>query len=507
VRTIALLVAIISLNTIVGRTGVRLDVTAERLHSLSSETSALLEEIDEERPVLVQAFVSREVPEPYVQTRANLLSVLDEISAVSGGRVQVLVEDTDPFTSEARSARERFGIVPREVPDFGSARASFADVFLGMAFTCGAEEEVIPFLDRGLSPEYEIARSIRVVAKTTRKKVGVLETAVNLFGGMDFQTMRSTPPWPVVSELKKQYEVVQVSPSAEVPEDLDALVVALPSSLSQPEMDDLLGRVQAGLPTLFLVDPLPIVNPSLAPSEQPGSDMNPFMRNQAPPPKPKGDIQRFLAQLGVSWDASRIIWDSYNPHPDLAHLPPEVVFVGEGNGNTEAFNRKASSTSELQEVVFLYPVYEGIGGPFVPPVVSRAQGIISVRLVRLSVGADVAVPSGHTGCLAPSMIADVLSGYKAPFKEGGHDLAGWFGCGTTDDRDTAILEHRNRPPAESTGDDGIDPKLLEPRWYHPWSVGRRRYRLLACYLATLYLEDHELGAVPEMGAHTSLVHR
>jgi len=355
VRTVALIVALISLNSVVGRAGLRLDVTAEQLHSLSSETSTLLKQLEEDRPVFVQAFVSPEVPEPYVQTRANLLSVLDEIGAVSGGSVQVLIEDTEPFTPEARSARERFGIVPREVPNFAGARASFSDVFLGIAFTCGVEEEVIPFMDRGLSAEYEIARSIRVVARTSRKKVGVLETAVNLFGGMDFQTMRSTPPWPVVSELKKQYEVVQVSPDAEMPQDLDALVVALPSSLSQPEMDDLLEKVRAGTPTLFLVDPLPIVNPSLAPSEQPGNNMNPFMRNQAPPPKPKGDIQKFLAELGVSWDASRVIWDSYNPHPDLAHLPPEVVFVGEGNENAKAFNRAHSSSSKLQELVLLYP--------------------------------------------------------------------------------------------------------------------------------------------------------
>jgi ABC-2 type transport system permease protein len=158
-----------------------------------------------------------------------------------------------------------------------------------------------------------------------------------------------------VEELKKQYEVVQVSPSSEMPEDLDGLVVALPSLLSQAEMDDLLSRVQSGVPALFLVDPLPVVNIGLAPSEQPGANTNPFMRGQGPPPKPKGDIQQFLSKLGLSWDSTRIVWDSYNPHPDLAHLPPEVVFVGEGNGNQEAFNRSNSSTSQLQELVLLYP--------------------------------------------------------------------------------------------------------------------------------------------------------
>lgn len=355
VRVVAVVIALISLNAIIGRAALRLDVTAESLHSLSGETFDLLGELEEDRPVFVQAFISPEVPETYVQTRANLIGMLEEIDSEAGAKVEVYIHDTEPYTPEARDAREKFGIVSREIPDLGNARASFADVFLGVAFTCGAEEAVIPFLDRGLPAEYELARSIRVVAKTHRKKIGVLQTAINLFGGLDFQTMRSAPPWPVVEELKKQYEVAQLSSSQEFPDDLDGLLVALPSSLAQPDMDRLLEVVKKGVPTLLLVDPLPVVNPGLAPSEQPGANQNPFMRNQAPPPTPKGNIQQFMAELGFSWDSSRIVWDSYNPHPDLAHLPPEAVFVGEGSGSSEAFDQDDPATRQLQEVVLLYP--------------------------------------------------------------------------------------------------------------------------------------------------------
>ncbi|MFQ5876467.1 MAG: Gldg family protein [Acidobacteriota bacterium] len=354
VRASATAVALISVTAVVGRAGLRLDATAERLHSLSDETLRLLDGLPAARPVFIRAFISPEVPEQYVQTRNDLLNILSEIDAVSGAGVQVLIEDAEPYTEVAREARERFGITPRQIPNLSSARAGFSDVFLGVAFTCGAEEQVIPFFDRGLPAEYEIVRSIRMVARTERKRVGVVNTGVRLFGGMDFQTFRSTPPWPVVEELRKQYEVIQIEPANPITEELDGLLVALPSSLSQPEMDNVLAYIEQGHPALLLIDPVPVVDIGLAPSERPGAGRNPFLQ-QPSPPKPKGNIQQMLTRLGVRWDAARVVWDTYNPHPDLAHLPPEVVFIGAGNETEAAFNPHDPATAGLQELVFLYP--------------------------------------------------------------------------------------------------------------------------------------------------------
>ena len=89
------------------------------------------------------------------------------------------IEELVPYSEAAREAREKFSITPTQVPNLSSARAGFVDVFMGVAFTCGAEEQVIPFLDRGLSVEYELARSLRVVANTERKKIGVVTTRQN----------------------------------------------------------------------------------------------------------------------------------------------------------------------------------------------------------------------------------------------------------------------------------------------------------------------------------------
>ncbi len=355
VRAAALVVAVIGLNVILGRAGVRLDVTAEGLHSLSEETVQILGELDPERPVFIQAFVSSEVPESYVQTRSNLVDVLKELDAAGGSRVQVRIEETEMYSPEAREARERFGITPRELPDLRSARSGFASVFAGVAITCGPEEEVIGFLDTGLPVEYELVRSLRVVARADRAKLGILSTDVRLFGGFDFNTMQSRQPWAMTEELRKQYDVVQVQPQDDYPDDLDALMVALPNTLTQEDMERLSDYIAAGHPTLLLVDPLPSFNLSLAPSEQKGAGANPFAGNQQPPPTPKGDIQGLLRRFGVEWNSGLIVWDRYNPHPGMAHLPPEVVFASPGNENADTFNKEAVSTASLQELVFIFP--------------------------------------------------------------------------------------------------------------------------------------------------------
>ena len=355
VRAGAIAVALISIGTVLSRTSLRLDVTAERLHSLSDETRTLLAELPAGRPVFIQAFISPEVPEPLVQTRQNVMSLLEEIDVLAGSRVEVLINDTESFTDAARDARETFGILPRPVRDVSSARSEVQEVFLGLAFTCGAEEQVIGFFDRGLPAEYEIMRSIRVVAGTERKKVGIVRTMVNLTGGTNFQQNQLTPQWSVVNELRKQYEVYDVDPDYRISQDMDAILIPLPSSLQTDQMANLTDYIRSGKPAMILVDPLPAVNPSLSPTEWVG-DGNPFTYPPGTPrPGPRGNVQRWIMDLGVDWEPTRILWDSYNPHPELAHLQAEVVFLGAGNENEATFNLNNPVASQLQELAFLFP--------------------------------------------------------------------------------------------------------------------------------------------------------
>ena len=349
VRGVAVLVAVAGVTVLVGRLGGRLDVTAERLHSLAPDTRELIRSLDSSRPVFIQAYLSPDVPRQYVQVRNNIVSMLREFDARGGDRIHANIVQTERYTPESREARDRFDIGPRPVPAMHQSQGAPDEIFMGMVFSSGAEEFVIPFFDPGLPVEYEIMRSVRVVADAERRRVGVLRTGVNLFGGFDFQARQQSRSWSIVSELEKQYDVVQVQAAADYPEDLDVLVVVLPNTLQSGDMDRLVEWAKQGNPLLLVVDPLPAFNIESSPQQLPQS---PFQQGQ--PQRVPTDTKPLMDALGVTWETDRIAWDKYNPHPTFRNLPEEVVFLGEGNGYDGTFNADEPISSGLQEVVFLY---------------------------------------------------------------------------------------------------------------------------------------------------------
>ena len=110
------------------------------------------------------------------------------------------IVDTVKYSPEAREAGERYGINPFRVPVTEESAQANNEIFLGLVFSSGGEEFVIPQFDRGLPVEYELTRSIRVVSRAKRKKVGVLQTGASLFGGFDFQRRANTNEWSIVRD-------------------------------------------------------------------------------------------------------------------------------------------------------------------------------------------------------------------------------------------------------------------------------------------------------------------
>lgn len=366
IRLFAIAVIAASLTYMAQRSNGRVDMTSEGLSELTPSTYALLRSIgtteaaegegeaEEIPPVVVTAYVSKEVPRPYVPLRNRLLNILHEMEAVGGPGLTVRIYEPEPFSKEAQEAVEKYGIIPRPLVSAEGGSVDTMQVFLGVAFTSGPREEVVPFFDRGLSVEYEIVRALEVVTSPKKRVVGIIRDDTKIMGDFDLQSRRRIPRWRVVDELEKQYEVRSLNPGAPIPEDVDVLFVPQVSSLTQEGLDVVQAYLLAGRPALIVADPLPFFNIKLSPSQpmlpppQQGG-----MMGQQPPAGQKGNYRALLASIGVDWRDDHVAFDLENPERQLADAPRQIVVVGE-RGKIDLFAGKGAIVEGLAQVITLF---------------------------------------------------------------------------------------------------------------------------------------------------------
>ena len=355
IRTVSLAVVLVCVTIWAGVAAIRVDLTAEKLFSLTPASHMILDSIESDSRIEIQAYLSPEVPREYTETRKQLSGLLRQFEELSSGKLDVRIVDVEPFSEAANEARH-FGITPMQLMTEVDGRQQEAEVFLGAVVISSNDKVVIPFFGKGIPVEYELTRSIQTVAQEERQTVGVLNTDANVISGSN--------EWQIVTELKKQYEVVSVSPDAPIDsEDFDVLVAVMPSSLTDPQMDNLVTHVGAGNPTLIFDDPFPmamgtqfgVTGAPRQPKPSPGGQMG--MMGGGAPPQPKADggqAPRLLNTLGIQWKYDRVAFDVSNPHPQFSALPAEYLFLTAKGGNEDAFNLVDDVSSGLQELVAIY---------------------------------------------------------------------------------------------------------------------------------------------------------
>lgn len=349
------------------------DFTEGQVSSLAPATKQLIRNLDDSRPIVIDAFISRDMPEVYARTRYELINLLKEFrseAAKNGREINVnLYDDIELFSEEAALAEERFGIKPetRLVREKGSAQQK--NIIIGAAFRSGLEKVTVPIFEYGIPVEYELVRSINTVASGARKRLGVVETDARLFGGqvmrgMSFQRVERHP---LIGELSKQYEVESVDLQSPVTPDMyDALLCVQPSSLSPEQFTLLNNAIKAGVPTALFEDPVPVgrsdITPTGSPKAPAGGGM--FGGGQSPP---KADVRDLwdLLDLDIPGEAGTqglynpsLVWQEHNPYPTLEEsATPLWIFVDEDAPNVvqgRSMSVDSPITSGMNEALAIF---------------------------------------------------------------------------------------------------------------------------------------------------------
>jgi ABC-2 type transport system permease protein len=353
VRAVCLCLALISIDYIASHATARADLTAEQVYSLSPTTRDVLKKINPDHPVKIQAYVSTDVPRDYAPVRKQLTGLLRQYAQIAGASMDVRFIDVEPFSKEAEAAKV-LGITPERVHSEREGRRYEDTIYLGAVISSSYDQVVIPFFGPSSPLEYELTRSVRTVANQKRLTVGVMRTDADVIGG--------SHEWQIVSELKQQYIVKDVSPDSPIEDGkYDVLMVVMPSSLTQPQMNNLVTYVKKGHPTLIFDDPLPwvfntgfgVTQAPRLPKPAPGSQFGMMggMRQPAPPKADDGKATSLLDALHIAWDNGRAVWDAFNPHPEFASVIQEFIFISPKSGTRGAFNPASDITSGLQEML------------------------------------------------------------------------------------------------------------------------------------------------------------
>ena len=374
VRVLGLVVIAMSINVLFANyNGLRRDMTVGKIGSLSKDTKQLLRDLSSDgRQIYVEAFISESLPKQYVKTKIDIISMLNELKAFGGKNVNISIYDGLQNSSpEAVRAKEQYGIEPRMVVVRERDSIAQKEIFLGAVFRCGLEKVVVPFVDRGIPVEYEMIRSICTVAEQERQKIGVVKTDADLFGGfqMGMGMPRQVPKQLIIEELEKQYDVVQVDPTNPIVEAYDVLLAVQPSSLTPPQLENLLDAIDQGVPTAIFEDPMPVALSSQPPGTSDPRRPQGGMFGGGQPPEPKGDITRLWKKLGISMKGENqlsgagkdvyVVWQDYNPYPktrSFRNFTKQFVFVGpDAPGAEDPLDPDNKISSGLQQLLFLFP--------------------------------------------------------------------------------------------------------------------------------------------------------
>ena len=376
VRALSLVLVLIGANVLFSNHDlIRKDLTSEQVSSLSPDTRKILANLENKHPVRIEAFISARVPDEFVKVKYNLVSMLKELERNSGGKVVLQLNDSlEEFSKEASLAEDRYGIRRMAVRTENRGETRQQEFILGAAFTCGVEKVVVPFFSKGMPVEYELVRSIATVAQPKRKKLAIINTDVNLSGGFSFAggQIQQLPKQAILEELEREFatETVDISNPHTVYDDegnlkYDAMLVVQPSSLSPPQLNNLVEAMKAGQPTVILEDPMPLMFQVVGTSEDKPAQGG--MMGMGGPPQPKGDSFAMvwralgiepLAEVQVGQLPGKIVCQGYMPYKRFGDIPQWGPFVFIRPGDAGSFNQKEPAVRNFEEVFF--PVTGGI---------------------------------------------------------------------------------------------------------------------------------------------------
>jgi ABC-type uncharacterized transport system involved in gliding motility auxiliary subunit len=241
----------------------RIDLTEQKLYTLSNGTKALLGRLEE--PITLRMYFSKGLVEEnqmLIDYAERVEDMLRGYVAAAGDKIELSIIDPEPF-SEDEDRAVGFGIQGAPINVAGD-RFYFGLVGTNLL----DQEEVIPVLDPSQEAqlEYQLTELVDRLANPKRPVVGVI-SSFPLAGGSQpgpFGQPQQTEPWPIMSVLERRFELETLDGATltEIPSDVTTLLLIHPKGLSVDAQYAIDQWCLRGGKVVAFIDPFSEVDPA-----------------------------------------------------------------------------------------------------------------------------------------------------------------------------------------------------------------------------------------------------
>lgn len=248
-------VAFLAFNMLaaLGLGNARLDLTEQKLYTISEGTERILGELDE--PINLYFFYSDKAARDLAVLRNYATRVTEMLKAyerAAGGKIKLHIIDPEPF-SEDEDKAAGFGL--QAVP----ANQGGEQIYFGLAGTNAVDDkQIIPFfpLDQEEFLEYQISQLVQGLAKPQRPVIGLL-SGLQLNGGFDMMARQPMAPWMVMEEVRQLFKIDSLKAGIDkIPDEVSVLLLVHPKNLPEATLYAIDQFVLRGGKLLVFVDPL-----------------------------------------------------------------------------------------------------------------------------------------------------------------------------------------------------------------------------------------------------------
>ncbi len=210
--SLVLLVGLVLLNLTSRDIFTRIDLTDNKMYSLSSSSKNIVSKLDDR--LTMKVYFSENLPNELGNTRRYLQDILEEYRAASD-EINFYFHNPQSDKDLEEQARKD-GIQPVQMQAIENDEMVVKKVYLGMVLLYEDKKEILPVIQTTTGLEYMISTKIKSLINANKKTVAFLNLDKN----------KEIKAETLSSQLNEHYNFRKINIGEDIPENVDVLLVS-----------------------------------------------------------------------------------------------------------------------------------------------------------------------------------------------------------------------------------------------------------------------------------------